>query len=166
MQTPAGFAAPAALIAYLRHAGLPFTLTTDLALIDGQGPPLHQFTGVVLAGDERWLPRSTGARLRTYVQRGGRVLSLGIGSLQRTVRIAAGEALDPSAATAVDFLAARPRPLRRTHGALLLVQRDKLGIFRGTARRCRVTALCNRSVRWRRPHGCSAPPACRARSPQ
>ena len=87
----------------------------------------------MLAGDERWLPQSLGSSLSSYVQQGGRVLSLGIGSLQRTVTVQGGQALDPSRAHRVDFLDARPEPVKRTHGQLLLVQRDKLGLFRAGA---------------------------------
>jgi hypothetical protein len=130
---PPGFAGEAALIAYLRQAHLSFDLTTDLALIDGTGPSPSHYSGVVLAGDVRWLPQSAGSSLSGYVQQGGRVLSLGIASLQRTVTVHGGQALDPSRAHRVDFLDARPLPLKRTHGQLLLVQKDKLGIFRGGA---------------------------------
>ncbi|HEX5194517.1 MAG TPA: hypothetical protein VFW09_17105 [Solirubrobacteraceae bacterium] len=130
---PPGFADESALIAYLRHAHLKFDLTTDLALIDGTGPSPSHYSGVVLAGDERWLPQSLGSSLSSYVQQGGRVLSLGIGSLQRTVTVQGGQALDPSRAHRVDFLDARPEPVKRTHGQLLLVQRDKLGLFRAGA---------------------------------
>lgn len=130
---PAGFAEEAALIAYLRRAGLHFDLTTDLAFVDGNAPPLGNYSGVVLAGDERWVTASFGASLARYVQQGGRILSLGIGSLQRSVTIDGGQALDPSRARAVDFLEGRPLPVKRTHGTLLLVQRDKLGLFRGGA---------------------------------
>jgi hypothetical protein len=130
---PPGFADEAALIAYLRHAHLAFDLTTDLALIDGTGPRLSHYSGVVLAGDERWQPQSTGSSLSTYVQQGGRVLSLGIASLQRTVTVQGGRALAPSHPHDVDFLDARPLALRRTHGQLLLVQQDKLGLFRAGA---------------------------------
>jgi FlgD Ig-like domain len=130
---PSGFGDEAALIAYLRTAHLRFDLTTDLALIDGTGPRPSNYSGVVLAGDERWLPQSLGAALSTYVQQGGRVLSLGIGSLQRTVTVHGGQALDPSRAHRVDFLDARPLPVKRTHGQLLLSQQDKLGIFRSGA---------------------------------
>jgi hypothetical protein len=130
---PPGFADESALIAYLRRAHLKFDLTTDLALIDGVGPSLSHYSGVALAGDERWLPASAGASLSTYVQQGGRVLSLGIASLQRSVTVRGGQALDPGRPHRVDVLDARPRPIERTHGALLLVQRDRLGIFRGGA---------------------------------
>ena len=124
-----GFADESALIAYLHRAHLRFDLTTDLALIDGTGPSLSHYSGVVLAGDERWLPAAAGASLSTYVQQGGRVLSLGIGALQRSVTVRGGQALDPRPPRRVDVLDARPLPVRRTHGALLLVQRDRLGIF-------------------------------------
>jgi hypothetical protein len=131
--TPAGFAQEAALIAYLRRAGLPFDLTTDLAYAHGDGPSLDDYSGVVLAGDERWVTASFGDSLARYVQQGGRVLSLGIGSLQRSVTIDDGQALDPSAAHRVDFLDGRPLAIKSTHGTLLLVQRDQLGLFAGGA---------------------------------
>jgi hypothetical protein len=130
---PAGFGDEAALVAYLRRAGLPFDLTTDLALIDGVGPRLRAYAGVVLAGTEEWIPASLGATLSTYVEQGGNVLSLGIGSLLREVTISGGEALDPTAPTAVDALLARPGPLAVTHGALILVDSDGLGIFSQTS---------------------------------
>ena len=130
---PAGFAQEVALIDYLRSAGLQFDLTSDLAYANGAGPPLDNYSGVVLAGDERWVTASFGGSLARYVQQGGRILSLGIGSLQRSVRIDGGQALDPSRAQRVDFLDGRPLPVKPSHGALLLVQRDDLGLFRGGA---------------------------------
>ena len=130
---PAGFAQEVALIDYLHSAGLQFDLTSDLAYADGDGPPLGNYSGVVLAGDERWVTASFGDSLARYVQQGGRILSLGIGSLQRSVTIDGGQALDPSARHRVDFLDGRPLPVKSSHGALLLVQRDKLGLFRGGA---------------------------------
>ncbi len=131
--TPLGFAQEAALIAYLRSAGLQFDLTTDLAYATGQGPSLDDYSGVVLAGDERWVTSAFGDALGQYVQQGGRILSLGIGSLQRSVTITGGQALDPSAAHRVDYLDGRPRAVTSTHGTLLLVQHDELGLFGGGA---------------------------------
>jgi hypothetical protein len=131
--TPRGFAQEAALIAYLHGAGLQFDLTTDLAYAHGDGPSLGDYSGIVLAGNERWVTASFGDSLAHYVQQGGRILSLGIGSLQRSVRIDGGQALDPSLRHRVDFLDGRPLPIKSTHGALLLVQRDQLGLFRGGA---------------------------------
>ena len=132
---PAGFRQEAALIGYLRRARLKFDLTTDLDLILGGHPALSGYSGVALAGDERWLPQSESAALSRYVQLGGHVLSLGIGSLQRlvTVTVASREALDPGRRTAIDALQARPRPLKRSRGALILVDRDRLHLFRGTS---------------------------------
>jgi hypothetical protein len=131
--TPLGFAQEAALIAYLRRAGLPFDLTTDLAYARGDGPSLDDYSGVVLAGAERWVTASFGDALARYVQQGGRILSFGIGSLQRSVTIDGGQALDPSRVHRVDFLDGRPLAVKPSHGTLLLVQRDHLGLFRGGA---------------------------------
>jgi FlgD Ig-like domain len=131
--TPAGFAQESALIAYLRAAGLKFDLTTDLASAEGTGPSLAGYSGVVLAGDERWVTASFGDALARYVRGGGRVLSLGIGSLLRSVKLADGQLLDPSRAHAVDYLNGRPLPVKATGQTLLLVQQDKLGLFTGGA---------------------------------
>jgi len=149
---PAGFHEEAALISYLRRAGMKFDLTTDLAYAAGHGPALGDYSGVVLAGDERWVTASFGSALNRYVHGGGHVLSLGIGSLQRSVRIADGEARAPGRAHAVDFLDGRPLAVKPTHGTLLLVQQDKLGLFRGGA-----TALSG--YRTYQPFGTPRPPA-------
>jgi hypothetical protein len=130
---PAGFAGEAALVAHLRTAHLPFDLTTDLGLLQHVGPPLAGRRGIVLAGDERWLPASLGSTLATFVQRGGHVLSLGIDSLRRSVTVTGDQALDPGAPPATDDLLARPGPLVPARGALILVDKDGLNIFRGTS---------------------------------
>ncbi len=58
------------------------------------GPPSSR-RGVVLAGDERWLPGAVGSELEAYVEQGGHILSLGIDSLRRPVAVASGQATDP-----------------------------------------------------------------------
>jgi flagellar hook assembly protein FlgD len=133
---PPGFAQVAGLIAYLRASGRPFALTTDLSLVAGGGALLRGDTGVVLAGSERWLPAATSTALNTWVTHGGHLLSFGIGALQRTVSVTGGptgQASDPSAPHAIDALSARPEGVRRTHGALLIVDRDRLNLFPPTA---------------------------------
>jgi hypothetical protein len=130
---PVGFGNEAALISHLRSAHLPFDLTTDLGLLQNVGPTLSGHRGVVLAGDERWLPESFGSTLSTFVEEGGHVLSLGIDSLRRPVTVAGDQALDPGSAHAADFLLAKPGQLVSTHGALILVDKDALHIFRGTS---------------------------------
>jgi flagellar hook capping protein FlgD/N,N-dimethylformamidase beta subunit-like protein len=130
---PAGFAGEAALISHLRSAHLPFDLTTDLGLLQHVGPALSGHSGIVLAGDERWLPESFGSTLSTFVEQGGHVLSLGIDSLRRTVTVSGDQALDPGSAHATDFLLAKPGRLVSAHGALILVDKDGLNIFRGTS---------------------------------
>jgi FlgD Ig-like domain len=130
---PAGFSDEAALLAYLDKSRLPYDLTTDLGLISGTGPALAGHAGVVLAGSERWLPASLSTALRTYVQAGGHALSLGVGSLLRSVTIQGGTALDPTAAAHADVLGAHPGALVARSHDLVTVIRDGLGIFSGTS---------------------------------
>src|SRR5450755_1874988 len=134
---PAGAADEAVLLDTLRAAGLRYDVTTDLALIDGVGPTPAGHAGVVLAGSERWLPNSLGSALNTYVEQGGHVLSLGIGSMLRGVTVSGSQALDPTGPRTTDSLLARPGPVAPTHGGLILVARDGLGIFTGTAQALR-----------------------------
>jgi hypothetical protein len=129
---PAGFADEAGLLAYLDSTRHGYDLTTDLGLIDGVGPRLKGHGLVVLAGTEQWLPRSLQSALRSYVEGGGRVLSLGIGSLLRAVTIRGGRALDPTQAADVDALGARPAPVVSGNRAPLVVMRDEIGIFHGS----------------------------------
>lgn len=126
---PAGTSDEAAFLSYLRSAGLRFDLTTDLDLPSRLG----RYSGIVFAGSERWLPSDEGSQLSTYVEQGGHVLSLGIDALRRTVSVSGDQALDPSAPHAVDTLLARPGRVQRTGGSLILVDRDRLHIFSGTA---------------------------------
>ncbi len=133
---PPGFTDEAAFLAYLDQAHLGYDLTTDLALIDGTGPTFSGHAAVALAGSERWLPPSLRAGLRAYVQAGGHVLSLGIGSLQRSVTIRAGanpQALTPTPPASTDALDARPGAPVSHNTDLITVIRDGLGIFNGTS---------------------------------
>jgi hypothetical protein len=130
---PAGFGDEAGVVAYLDRTHRSYDLTTDLGLIHEAGPALSGHGLVVLTGSERWLPASVAVALRTYVEHGGRVLSLGIGSLLRSVTVRRGQALDPSAPARVDSLGARPGALVSAGGARLVVTRDDLGLFRGAA---------------------------------
>jgi hypothetical protein len=130
---PAGIGDQIGLLSYLRKAHLPYDLTTDLGLVDGVGPVLNAYRGIVLAGTERWLPQSLGAGLRTYVEQGGNVLSLGIDSLRRAVTVKLGQASHPTPPAAFDVLGARPGPLVAGSSALITVIHDGLGIFTGTS---------------------------------
>jgi len=130
---PVGFAGEAGLIAYLDRAHLPYDLTTDLGLIDGLGPALSGHRGVVLAGSERWLPSPLSSALRSYVQGGGHVLSLGIDSLRRGVTVQGGRALDPTQPQAADAFGARAGPVVTGSSELITEAKDGLGIFSHTS---------------------------------
>jgi hypothetical protein len=141
---PAGFADEAALLAALARAGFRYDLTTDVALA-ADPTPLRRHPGVVLAGSELWLPGTLRAALRSYVAGGGHVLSLGTGSLLRTVTvepsapvrpppggepaIAGGVARNPTAATASDALGARIGPTVSTGPLPVLGYSDPLRLF-------------------------------------
>ena len=130
---PAGVGDEAALLSYLRRAHLSYDLTTDLALSEGVGPAPASHAGVVLAGDETWVPPGLAAELRSYVAGGGHLLSLGIDSLRRGVTLAGTRAYDPTAPRPVDILGAHRGPVTPSHGALILSGRDGLRIFAGTS---------------------------------
>lgn len=53
---PAGLGDIEGLLAFLAKEKMPYDLTTDLGLAEGVGPELNSYRGVVLAGDEMWLP--------------------------------------------------------------------------------------------------------------
>jgi hypothetical protein len=133
---PAGLGDEAGLLTYLNHEHLGYDLTTDVGLLDGVGSPLTAYRGVVLAGSERWLPASTTLALQSYVQHGGHVLSLGIGSLESRVATeqtpTESVALQPTPPSATDALGAHRSPVVHTSLTILQVN-DGLGIFQGTS---------------------------------
>ncbi len=130
---PAGFGDIAGLLADLDRAGLPYDVTTDLALLQGRGPSLAGHTGVVLAGSERWIPPSLAASLRSFVVDGGHLLSLGIDSMLRGVRVSGGTAADPTAPVATDPLGGKPGALVTRNTDLITVIEDRLNIFSTTS---------------------------------
>lgn len=130
---PAGLTDEAALLSYLDSSHHSYDLTTDLGLIDGAAPRLAGHRLVILAGTEEWLPRSLMEALRSYVAGGGHVLSLGIGSLLRTVTISGSHAGTPTAASATDALGARPRPVVTRNSEFIGVLTDGLGLFSTTS---------------------------------
>ena len=121
-----------ALLAFLDRANERYDLTTDLALLRGTGPGLvRNRAGVVLAGDTRWLPPTVEAALRGYVQRGGRLLSLGTDSLRRTVRLRGDRLTEPSPPASVDAFGTRLAPLAPERARLLAFPDDRIGLWKG-----------------------------------
>lgn len=130
---PPGWGQVVALLAYLQRNHLSFQLTTDLGLAFGAGPRLAGHAGVILAGDERWVPPALATALRSYVTDGGHLLSVGTDSLRRGVTLTAARATHPTGPRPADILGARVGPVSATHGAFILAGRDGLGLFRGTS---------------------------------
>jgi hypothetical protein len=129
---PADWPDEAGLLAYLDRNRVRYQLTTDIALAEGVGPQLRGHTGVILDGTFSWLPASLVGSLASYASAGGRVLSLGIGSLQHTARVLAGaggtSAGDPQALSPDPF-GARHGELSGTGGQLITVIADHLKVF-------------------------------------
>ena len=130
---PRGFAGgEARLLAYLDRQRLRYDLTTNLALARAGGAPLRSHRAVILAGDTRWLPQQLGDQLREFVRGGGRLLSVGLDSLNRTVALGARTMSSPSERAERDFLGARVgRPVREPTS--VIAQSDAINVFSGTA---------------------------------
>jgi hypothetical protein len=120
----------APLLIFLDRHRLRYDLTTDLALAAGVGPPVEGHSGVVLAGDERWLPVKTQRGLAAYVRRGGRVASFGVDSLRRGVRITQRRLTDPTTAAPQDAFGFALRPLAHRTTTVTIAD-DKIDLFKG-----------------------------------
>ncbi len=128
---PAGFADRIApILAFADREHLRYDLTTDLALARGQGPALAGHSGILLVGDERWLPGSELGRLRAYVHGGGHLASLGVDSLRRTVKLAGDVLRDPSGPASTDAFGARLAAVAPASGPITDYL-DRVGLFTG-----------------------------------
>jgi N,N-dimethylformamidase beta subunit-like protein len=132
---PVGFAQrDAPLLAWLARSGRRFDVTTDAALAARRGPQISGHKGVLLASDVRWLPRSVQRRLRRFARGGGTVVSLGLDSLRRQVRLTPhGRLIDPTPPAPTDLFGARLGTVTRAPAELTLTEStDRIELFAGT----------------------------------
>jgi hypothetical protein len=130
---PEGF--PTEIVPLLRFLGasrLPFDLTTDVALALGHGPTLTGRPGVVFAGSERWFTEPLDARLRAYVEGGGRVASFGTDAFRRTVALTPTELSAPSPPQSTNALGEQTALVDSAAAPLVVNPGDSLGLFGGT----------------------------------
>ena len=120
------------LLAAIDRAGLRYDITTDVALARGQGPKLGGHTGVVLAGDTRWLDGGVQRSLRAWVRDGGRLLQTGTGSLRRSVQVTPARIVSPTQPTPRDLFGARLGSVTPSPGLTLTNTVDRIDLFRGT----------------------------------
>jgi hypothetical protein len=113
---PAGLAEDVApLLVFLDRAHVNYDLTSDLALMVGDGPRSTDRPGVLLAGAERWVTPGFARRLRRYVSDGGRLATIATDSLRRGVTVVghtSGRLARPTQPVDRDPFGARLRKLR------------------------------------------------------
>ena len=131
---PQGFAQrEAPLLQWLDRTRRRYDVQTDLGLLLGRGPALTGHHGVLIAGDARWLPTRVQQELRAFARRGGAVVSVGIDSLRRTVRLdAQGRLTDPSRPQPADLFGAKLGPVVTKTTNLVNFQDDpQVQLFHG-----------------------------------
>jgi flagellar hook assembly protein FlgD len=121
----------APLLVYLDRNGLKYDLTTDLALAEGVGPRLSGHTGVLLAGDETWLPTATQRSLGRFVKAGGNLATFGTDSLRRQVTLSKTQITRPTQPDATDAFGATLLPLAKAPGTTLTIFNDEINLFAG-----------------------------------
>jgi hypothetical protein len=120
----------APLLRFLDKAGVRYDITSDLDLALSRSPRASDRPGVLLAGAERWIPRSYARRLRDYVAEGGRLASFGVENLRRGVTVRANDAatagrfLRPTQLSVTDPFGTRFQPVRRTDAPATLTVID------------------------------------------
>ena len=120
------------LLAFLQRRRLRYDIDTDIGLARAGGAPdLAARSGVLLAGDERWLPAQVGRALRRYVERGGTVVSLGTDSLRREVRLGRRDLSAPTGPRERTIFGEDPTTFEDLLAPLVRT-RDELGLFSGT----------------------------------
>ena len=130
---PAGWGSLTGLLTRLHKDRRSYALSTDLALASGTGPPLAGHAGVVLAGDERWVPPALATALRGYVAAGvtcSRSGSTRCGARSASLPGVRATRAPPGRPTSS---ALTPGRVLATHGTLILGGKDQLGLFTQTS---------------------------------
>jgi hypothetical protein len=129
---PAGLADEVApVLAFLDRLHLRYDITTDLALAATPQAVLAGHTGVLMPGDERWLTGSLASALRTYVNGGGVLASLGTDTLRGQVTLSGDELTHPTLPGDVDALGARLGALTQSSAPITDFQDGSVQLFRG-----------------------------------
>jgi hypothetical protein len=130
---PAGFEDEVEpLLEFIQRRKLRYYVDTDLGTFrhPDLAPPDH-LSGVLLAGDERWLPPSALRALRDYVEKGGTVVSLGTDSLRREVKVGERALEQPTDPLPATVFGEDTKPLESLLAPLVATQ-DELDLFAGT----------------------------------
>jgi FlgD Ig-like domain len=119
------------VLEFLQRRKLRYDIDTDLALARNPKYTPDQRSGVLLAGDERWLPSNMRRWLRDFVEQGGTVASLGTDSLRREVTLSRSALERPTGPRSTTIFGEDTKPLDSLL-APLVATRDELELFGGT----------------------------------
>ena len=119
------------LLDFLQRRRLRYDIDTDLGIARSPRPDPGRRSGVLLAGDERWLPRDVLRWLRDYAEDGGTVVSLGTDSLRREVGVGRKALERPNGPLRTTIFGEDTEPLESLLAPLVATQ-DELGLFTGT----------------------------------
>lgn len=124
----------ALLLTALDRQGRRYDITTDVALTRSNvGSQIEGHKAVILPGDFRWLDNRVGRKLVEFVRGGGKVFTVGTGSLKRAVEVTPrGRAINPTAPTDRDIFGALTRPLDRDGPFEVTNTVDDIDLFAGT----------------------------------
>jgi hypothetical protein len=123
---PAQFATAAALLGYLRATHLRYDVTTDLDLGRAGEASMRRYTGVLIAGSERFAPVTLTRALAAYVKAGGRLAWVGTRGFSQTVAVSGKSIVRGRPGR---FLGERVRIERGPRA--LVVLGDRVDFFRG-----------------------------------
>jgi len=121
----------APLISFLDRYRERYDLTTDLALVRGEGPGFEGRRALVFAGSTRWLTERIDVALREYVEQGGRVASFGTDAFRRRLGVSRGRLITGGAPEDTNVFGERTTSLAIAP-APLVVTADRVSLFAQT----------------------------------
>jgi flagellar hook assembly protein FlgD len=130
--TPPGlYSDIAPLLLAMDAAKIRYDLETDLDLDFGGGPTADE-RGLIMAGRPTWVSRDLARRLRSWVEKGGRLALFGPAALRASVSVGDAVLARPSPITEVDALGGHLAPVRELDGDLtVLAEAPELGLLEG-----------------------------------
>ncbi len=119
------------LLEWLDDERLGYTVTTDYALSFAGRKAIDEFKAVVFAGAEVYPTKRLVRDLRGYLDRGGRIASLGAGAFLRTASLDSQKLFNPSGERSRDIFGEKLSERTQVEGPIAALD-DSIGLFAGT----------------------------------